>query len=35
MLVLAAVALVALLVDRPWQNGDPSVTADGAHDRDR
>ncbi|MFE8972314.1 DUF3152 domain-containing protein [Streptomyces cyaneofuscatus] len=27
-LVLAAVALVALLVDRPWQNGDPSVTAD-------
>ncbi|MFD8058221.1 DUF3152 domain-containing protein [Streptomyces cyaneofuscatus] len=27
-LVLAAVALVALLVDRPWRNGDPSVTAD-------
>ncbi|MFF3095856.1 DUF3152 domain-containing protein [Streptomyces cyaneofuscatus] len=27
-LVLAAVALVAVLVDRPWQNGDPSVTAD-------
>lgn len=28
MLVLAAVALVAVLVDRPWRNGDPSVTAD-------
>ncbi|MFD3790587.1 DUF3152 domain-containing protein [Streptomyces cyaneofuscatus] len=27
MLVLAAAALVAVLVDRPWQNGDPSVTA--------
>ncbi|MFJ9980802.1 DUF3152 domain-containing protein [Streptomyces cyaneofuscatus] len=27
-LALAAVALVALLVDRPWQNRDPSVTAD-------
>ncbi|MEW1627657.1 DUF3152 domain-containing protein [Streptomyces sp. NPDC089173] len=26
-LALAAVALAALLVDRPWQNGDPSVTA--------
>jgi hypothetical protein len=26
-LALAAVALVAVLIDRPWQNGDPSVTA--------
>lgn len=26
-LALAAVALVAVLFDRPWQNGDPSVTA--------
>ncbi|MEV7880259.1 DUF3152 domain-containing protein [Streptomyces microflavus] len=26
-LALAAVALVAVLIDRPWRNGDPSVTA--------
>ncbi|WP_433401864.1 DUF3152 domain-containing protein [Streptomyces sp. CA-146814] len=26
--LLAAVALVAVLVDRPWRNGGPSVTAD-------
>ncbi|MFI1842345.1 DUF3152 domain-containing protein [Streptomyces microflavus] len=26
-LALAAVALVAVIIDRPWRNGDPSVTA--------